>query len=85
MRINGEVVTITNKTIVATCNWYAKNALGCIREAANGDAPVNNLSAYTLEKLTDYDRFISGNFEPGLWFWQRAHYIQTGQSVPILS
>lgn len=84
MRVHGEPVIITKETIDKTCQWYANNAIGCILQAFNLFAPVNDLGAYKEEKLKDRDNYLTGNFTPWLGFWQQALYIQTGESVSIL-
>ena len=82
--VHGEPITITKETIDKTCKWYADNAKGCILEAFNLRAPVNDLGSYKEEKLQDIKNYMTGNFKPWLGFWQKAVCIQTNKSVSIL-
>ncbi len=84
IRVYGEPVTITKETIQKTCHWYAENSKNCILQAFNGFAPVNDLGKYKEEKLVDIEKYLTGNFEAWLGFWQKALYLQTNKSVSIL-
>lgn len=83
--VHGELVLITNDTIRKTCAWYAKNQQGCIDEAQSGKVKVNDLQSYIIECEQLKQQYLNGEFEAGLWFWQRAYFIQSGHSVPMLS
>ena len=83
--VHGEPVVITNDTIRATCEWYANNQQACINEAQSGEVKVNDLQSYIAECELLKQQYQSGDFTTGLWFWQRAYFIQSGCSVPMLS
>ncbi len=84
MRVHNKQVLITTETLTLTCKWYADNAQGCIDEAVSGEVFVNDLEKYTADKLADKTKYLSGKFDPWLGFWQKAHYLQSGQSVGLL-
>lgn len=85
IRIHGELVLITKDTIKKTNNWFARNCIGCIREAQSGEVFVNDVKGYTEWRLEQLREYRSNDFEKGLWYWQKAYYIQSGTSVPLLS
>ena len=85
MRIHDERVWITNHTINATCDWYADNKQACIDEAVSGEVYVNDIEKYKAYCMEEYNKYKSGEFDVWLGFWQQAYYIQTGETVPILS
>ena len=80
-----ERVLLTEDTINKTCQWYADNAQGCINEVLNGEVTVNDIDSYIEEKIKSKADYLDKNFELGLWFYQKALYIQTGESVAILN
>ncbi|MCP3681518.1 MAG: hypothetical protein GY861_02415 [bacterium] len=82
---HGERVQLTEDTITATCQWYADNAQGCIDEVLSGDVKVNDMESYIEEKIKSKAMYLSRKFEIGLWFYQKALYIQTGKSVPLFN
>lgn len=82
---HGERVLLSEDTVNKTCQWYADNAQGCIDEVLSGRVGVNDQPAYIESKLTDKENYLSKSFEVGLWFYQKALFIQTGQSTSILS
>ena len=84
MRVYGERILITEGTIQKTIQSCIDNKLDCIREAAAGSVFVNDLAKYTIQCLDEIDRYKTNDFERGLWFWQKAYYIQSGESVGIL-
>lgn len=84
MRVHGELVTLTEETITKTNQWYSDNAQGCIDEALSGAVFVNDIESYVKGKKELKDKYLSGEFEIGLWYYQQAYYIQTSESVGIL-
>jgi hypothetical protein len=82
-RLNG--VTLTPETIQATRQWYADNAQACIDEAESGAVRVNDLPGYIAWRKESAADALAGKYDHSLSFLQRAYFIQTGQSVPILS
>jgi len=43
MRVHGELVTLTDQTILKTNKWFADNAQGCIDEVVSGTVLINTL------------------------------------------
>lgn len=82
---NGERVLLTEDTINKTCQWYANNAQGCLNDVLNGSVTVNDTNSYIEEKIKSKADYLDKNFELGLWFYQKALHIQTGESVAILN
>ena len=83
MRGEGSPLTITAETIKKTCDWFAQNALNCIKEVEEG-LFVNDKEKYFSQKRKEHENYKTGNFKIWLGFWQKAYYIQTGKSVGIL-
>jgi hypothetical protein len=80
-------ITLTPETIQAARQWFADEADACYREAEDGTAPL--ASHYSLETyraqmdiLKQYA--LTGCLDHTLTFLQRAHYIQTGESIALL-
>ncbi len=82
---NGKRVQLTEDTINKTCQWCADNAQGCIDEVLSGEVKVNNQADYIETKKALIKCYLSRDFEIGLWFYQKALYIQTGESVPMFN
>lgn len=92
MIVHGQRIGITAETIHKTWLWFADNNQGCIDEVLNGDVFIN--PDFKDEYLADKAYYKQSNIESAknldipsgtsLWFWQRAYYIQEGESVPIL-
>lgn len=82
--VHGNLVTITESTIVATCEHFAGNAQGCIDEVLSGEVKVNNQESYIQDCLDRKEAYLQGNYEPTLAFWQKAYYIQSGDCVGLL-
>ncbi len=91
INVNGKRVAILKETIFYTWLTFAENAQGCIDEVLSGKVKVNDQESYIKEKqalVMQYaqnaeDVLIPSGLE--LWFWQKAYFIQSGQSVGILS
>lgn len=81
LRFNG--VELTKETILKTQNWFANNAMACIEEVKTGK--VNDPESYFKWRNEQAKEYIEGNFDITLTFLQRAHYIQTGQSVALMA
>lgn len=82
---NGDRVQLTEDTINKTCQWYADNTQGCIDEVLSCEVKVNNQTEYITTKEALKEVYLSRDFEIGLWFYQKALYIQTGESVPMFN
>lgn len=84
--IHGKPVILTKETLVSTCNWFADSSLKQITEASDPDTkwPVNNLDSFVEQMTAQADQYRSANFVPSLTFWQRAYFLQSGESVAVL-
>lgn len=76
-------VVLTKETIQTTRQWFADNAQACIDEAVSGAIKVNNLVGYIADQQVKIDEYLSGVWDHTFTFLQRAHYIQTGESVAL--
>jgi hypothetical protein len=88
--VHDKAVTLTPETIEATFQWYADNARLCASEAMEGAFFVNDLDSYVSQKESEalnYERQKENGPDGrlSLAFIQRAYYIQSGESVPMLS
>lgn len=90
MNVHGERVGILKETIFYTWLSFAENAQGCIDEVLNGTVKVNDQENYIKEKQALVMQYIQNAedvlipFGSQLWFWQRAYYMQSGESVGLL-
>lgn len=84
VHVYGNPVTITSETITATRQWYADNALACIADAESGEAWVRDLSEYREWQTQQHSDALDGKWDHTFAFVQRAIFIQTGKSVPML-
>lgn len=85
VNVNSNRVQLTDQIITKTCEWFADNAQGCIDEVLSGMVKVNDQDTYIKTKEELKESYLSREFEVGFWFYQKALYIQTGDSVPLLS
>jgi hypothetical protein len=82
--VDGIVYTLTKETLDKTCSSYADNLLKQLAQAEDGTQPVNNLESFREYVKEQCQVYKQGLFVAGLWFWQRAYFIQTGRSVSVL-
>lgn len=84
--IHGKPVILTKETLVSTCNWFADSSLKQIAEALDPDTkwPVSDLDSFIAQMTAQTDQYRSANFVPSLTFWQRAYFLQSGESLAIL-
>ena len=75
---------LSPETIHATRQWFADNALACIAEVESGDVRVNNRERYFAQCRQRHADALAGKGDHTFAFRQRAHYIQTGECVPLL-
>lgn len=70
--------------MLATRQWFADNALACIDEVERGDVKVNDRDSYFSWRRQDHADALAGKFDGSLAFLQRAWFMQTGESIPLL-
>jgi hypothetical protein len=75
---------ITATSILATRQRFAENFRACIDEARQGTVEVNNLSRYCAWCESCAIDALNGKYDHTITFLQRAWFIQTGESVPLL-
>ena len=83
LKFNG--VCLSDETIQKTRKWFSDNAIACIEEAKSGKVYVNDLEYYTELNIKSSKEYIEGKHDHVFAFLQRAHFIQTGESVPLFS
>lgn len=79
-----KAVRLTPETIKATRQWFADNALACIAEAESGSVFVNDPKSHREWCMQRHADALAGRSDHTLTFLQRAHWIQTGEMVPLL-
>jgi hypothetical protein len=82
--VNGQIITLTKETLDKTCLSFANGIVQQLVGAMDGTAPVYSLPDFMQHVSDQYLKYLKGTFYPGLWFWQRAYFIQTGKSVSLL-
>lgn len=82
--VRNNPVIITDETIQATRKWFAENARACRDAAISGEYRVNDLPRYVQWQNQSIEQSLRGEWDYTLAFQQRALYIQTGESVPLL-
>ena len=70
---------------IATRKWFVENARKCITEAQSGKTHVNDLASYVAWREQAVEDYLSGKNDNTFTFWQRRHFIQTGECVPFLA
>jgi hypothetical protein len=86
MKFNG--VQITEESIHACRQWFIDNQQACITGALNGTLGVAshvNVTEYIEACQRKQDSIEVGEQDHTFTFMQRAYYIQTGESVALLS
>lgn len=94
MKFNG--VEITQEIIVRTRQHFADNCTLCAASAIEyGSIPkdqlqegkffVNDLAGYIADRQAVALDFIEGKNDNSFTFWQRAHWLQTGECVALFS
>lgn len=79
-----KAVELTAETIDATWAWFADHERACIDAATNGEFRVNNLEKYIRDCKANIERYEAHEGRMSMTFLQRAYFIQTGESVPLL-
>lgn len=86
-------VELTPDAIAKCRDWFIANARASIAEAVSGRTYVNDLADYIAWREGHIAEWEAMDLETGkgdcpggfsFAFLQRAHFIQTGESVPLL-
>lgn len=86
MKFNG--IQITKESIQACRQWFIDNQQACIDGALDGTlglASHVNVTEYIEACRLKQDAIENGESDHTFTFMQRAYYIQTGESVALLS
>lgn len=78
-------VTITAETIERTRGYFADLCTECIHDAQSGKTFVNDLARYVAWQEQLSADYLAGKGDHTLTFLQRAHWLQTGECVPLFS
>lgn len=78
-------VEIANETIQRTRKHFADIARDCITDAGSGVTFVNDLESYKAWQMSVLDDALTGKMDHTFTFLQRAHWLQTGECLPLLS
>jgi hypothetical protein len=84
IHVHGKPVILTAETIQKTREWFADNSRACIEEARSGETRVNNLESYIAWREAAIADSLAGKGDRSVAFIQRAYFIQSGQSIPLL-
>jgi len=84
IHIHNQPVTLTDETIDKTWRWFADHQRACATAATLGEFRVNDLSGYVADCLAEAARYDQHEGRMSLTFIQRAYFIQSGESVPML-
>lgn len=87
VKVYGKLIILTEDTIIKTREAMIKNCHGCISEVESGKVYINpeyGFERYKGEKLSEIENIKQGEYDHYLYFIQKAVYIQTNQSVPML-
>jgi hypothetical protein len=87
LKVYGKDVILTKETLKKTALWFADNCQDCIEEALSGKVRVNELTEYVIQMKQEKDQWLNlDNFNnQSFTFYQRAYFIQSGESVSLLS
>lgn len=77
-------VEITPETIAATREHFAAIHQACIAEVESGARRVNDAASFVAFHTAAITASLAGEHDGSLTFAQRAHYLQTGESVALL-
>lgn len=81
---NSNGVQLTEESIQKTRKWFADNAIACIEEVKSGEVYVNDREYYFKWREKEAKEYMEGKHDHVLAFLQRAHFIQTGESIALL-
>lgn len=80
-------VEITQESIISARQWYADNCHACIDEVLSGRVVLPSHTApldYFAWQKSQATKSMAGEYDHSLAFMQKAHYLQTGESVALL-
>lgn len=69
---------------LATRQHFAENCKACIEEVKRGEVQVNDPEAYFAECERLAKEHLRGKWDHTFTFRQYAHFLRTGESVPLL-
>lgn len=78
-------VQLSEESIKKTRKWFSENALACIEEVKSGKVNVNDPEYYFAWREKEAKEYMEGLHDHNFTFWQRAYFIQTGESIALLS
>lgn len=76
---------IAPATIERTRRYFADLCGACVAEAESGKVRVNDLSSYVDWQKASAADYLAGKQDHTFTFVQRAHWLQTGESIPLLA
>lgn len=85
IHVYGKPVVLTDETLAATWQWHADLERKCAAAASAGEYRVNDLDAYVKDCEARAVAYEAREGRMSLGFIQQALFIQTGESVPLLS
>lgn len=78
-------IELTADTIQRTREHFAAICRDCVQEAEEGKVHVTDLAHYVRWQRDSEAEFLAGRWDHTFTFLQRAHWLQTGECVPLLS
>lgn len=78
-------VEITPETIQRTREHFAELGRACIDDAQSGAVPVSNMESFLAWQEGMIAGYLAGDSDHTFTFMQRAHWIQTGECLPLLA
>lgn len=76
---------ITPETIQRTREHFAALGRACIDDARCGAVPVGNLESFIAWQEGMISSYLAGDSDDTFTFMQRAHWLQTGECLPLLA
>lgn len=83
--VRGKRIVITEQTILETRQHFADISARCIEDAKNGKFHVNDLESFIEWQENLAIEALTGKDDHTVTFIQRALWIQTGESIPLLT
>jgi hypothetical protein len=70
---------------LAARRHFARTGVRCIRAAINGEDRVNDLTSYVAWRREGIRAALKGDGDHTFTHRQMAHYLQTGECVPLFT